>query len=402
MIPNPRFQPRMLSRGFTLIELSVSIGIISLIVTGAVFLVSLEVDTSRQSATIAKVLMLKRAIVGDPRIVTKESRTDFGYVGDMGSLPSSLQDLWLRGSQPAFTYDTARKTGAGWAGPYIDVGALELSDDLVSDAWGNGIAYVVQIGTSSTTGQQYRARIYSYGPDAAAGTADDISAEIYTTEMLSTVASYVRDSSGNPMPNVQVKMNYPASGALTTATTLSGSGGSYSFSGIPIGNRSLTVEPKLVYSEGSGVTLAGGDNVEFVMISYTCGTINSVTATFDTTAFYTKFLVGNNTVFNNTTNLAASGELVNFSSAIDVSWSGCGGGGTGLSQVYPVRIQSAFTQVPDQDIGAGASAGKSFRMKMNLFETLENGSGSSLDMTGTSFTVTFSNGAVATFTTVPQ
>lgn len=392
----------MSNRGFTLLELSVSIGIISLLVSGTVFLVSLEVDTARQSETIGKLLTLKRAIVGDPRIVTKESRTDFGYMGDMGSLPAQLSDLWIRGTKPVFSYDNAKRTGAGWAGPYMEVGPLEFSNELTLDAWGNPIQYLVQTGTSSVTGQEYRARIFSYGPDGTAGGGDDITSEIYTTEILSTVVSYVRDSSGNPMPNVPIKMNYPANGVLITASTSSGADGSYSFSGIPTGSRSVTIEPKLVYSEGSGVTTGGGDNVEFVMISFTCGTITSATATFDTTAFYKKFLVGNNTVFNNATNLAGSGELVTFSSAIDISWSGCGGGGTGLSQVFPARIQSAFTQLPDQDIGAGASAGKSFRMKMNLFETLENGTGTSVNMTGTSISVTFSNGSVATFSPIPQ
>jgi prepilin-type N-terminal cleavage/methylation domain-containing protein len=144
----------MSNRGFTLIELSLSLGILSVLATGAFLLISLEVDSSRQSETMAKVLMFKRAIVGDSRIVSKESRTDFGYVGDMGNLPNSLEDLWIKGSQPAFVYDDATKAGAGWAGPYVQLGVIEFASQLPLDAWGNAIQYVVQTGTSSVTGQE--------------------------------------------------------------------------------------------------------------------------------------------------------------------------------------------------------------------------------------------------------
>jgi hypothetical protein len=197
-------------------------------------------------------------------------------------------------------------------------------------------------------------------------------------------------------------MNYPVNGALTTAATSSSTNGSYSFSGVPFGNRSVTVEPGLVYAEGTAITFANGEDVEFVMISFTCGTITSVTPSLGTTAFFQQFRIGNTTLFNSTSNLAGSGELVTFSSPYDISWSGCGGGGVGLSEIFAVRVQSALTQVPDQNIGAGSSAGKSFRFSMNNFETLENGSGTRVDMSGQSISVTFSNGSSATFSPIPN
>jgi prepilin-type N-terminal cleavage/methylation domain-containing protein len=401
----------MSNRGFTLIELSVSLGILSVLATGAFLLISLEVDSSRQSETMAKLLMLKRSIIGDARIVTKESRTDFGFVGDMGTLPNSIENLWIKGSQPAFAYDNAKKAGAGWAGPYVQLGVLEFASQLPLDSWGNAIQYVVQTGTSSVTGQEYLGKVFSYGPDGDLGGGDDITTEIYTTEVLSKVASYVRDSSGNPMANIPVKMNHPSNGVLTTSSAISGPDGYYEFPGIPFGNRSITVEPKLVYSSGSAVTRGGAeDDVEFVVISFTCGSITSATVTIGdnplTAPFFEQFRVGNTTVFNGATpnpdNLAGTNELIDFNPDPDISWSGCGGGGTGLEHVFPIRIQSPFTQAPDQDIGIGASAGKTFRIRMNNFETLEDGTGSSVNMTGISFIVTFSNGAVATFSPVPD
>jgi hypothetical protein len=204
------------------------------------------------------------------------------------------------------------------------------------------------------------------------------------------------------MQNVSVKMNYPSSGALTTAGATSAAGGSYSFPEIPFGNRSITVEPTLVYSDGSAITESDGEDVEFVMISFTCGDITTATATTGITSFFEQFRIGNTTLFNSTSNLAGSGELVTFSSPYNVNWSGCGGGAVGLTETYPVRVQSALTQVPDQNIGAGRSEGKSFRVRMRNFETLENGSGNRMDMNGTSISVTFSNGAVTSFSPIPN
>lgn len=426
----------MKRRGFTLLELSVSIGIVSLIVTGTVLAIALEVDSSRQADTMEKIMLLKRAIVGDPRIVTKESRTDFGYAGDMGSLPAALSDLWIRPTGvPVFTYSSTAKTGAGWPGPYILVGPLEFANELTLDAWGNPLQYqrwqTAPFPTSSTTNQEYRAKIFSFGPDGGLGGGDDITAEIHTTEIFSKVLGYIRDSSGNPMPNVPVKIYYPVNGSLGLPVTTSAlSNGSYSFPDlpandpisarvayVPFGNRSITIEPKLVYSEGSGVTTgAGQDSIEFVVISYTCGTIYKAKAVFENEDnpgldYYTKVMVNNSTVFNNTTNLAASDEDVTFSQEININWSGCGVNNTSLSQTFPIRIQSPFTQVPDKDIGTGASAGKSFRIRIQSFESQDNGSGTALKMTGVSFTVTFyhkdalgtPNGtSIATFQTVPQ
>jgi prepilin-type N-terminal cleavage/methylation domain-containing protein len=392
----------MFQRGFTLIEVSVSIGIVALMVTGAVVLVSAEVDSLRVTDTIAKLSMVKHAIVGNPHIVTQETRTDFGYVGDMGSLPASLQDLWVKGSQPAWVYTATSKAGAGWAGPYVQLGPLDSTSSITGDAWGNPIQYQVQTGTSPVTGQEYRARIFSYGADGTTGGGDDLTVEIYTSEMLSTVLSYVRDSAGNPLQNVTVRMNYPSAGILTTSSTTSASGGAYSFSSIPFGNRSVTVEPKLVYADGSAITFSNGEDVEFVMISFTCGNITTATATMGVTSFYQQFRIANTTLFNNGSNMAGSGELVTFNSPYDVSWSGCGGGGVELKEIYPVRVQSAWTPLPDHNIGAGRSEGKSFRVRMLNFETLENGSGSRMDMNGQSISVTFSNGAAISFSPIPN
>src|SRR5438876_11266950 len=116
----------MSSRGFTLIETTLSLGILALVLTGGILLMFRNLSDNRAQDTLDKLIQFKRAIVGDPRIVTKESRTDFGYVGDVGNVPASLTNLWIQGSAPSFTFDPTSKLGAGWQGPYVPIGPVEL------------------------------------------------------------------------------------------------------------------------------------------------------------------------------------------------------------------------------------------------------------------------------------
>lgn len=77
------------------------------------------------------------------------------YLGDVGQLPTSLQDL----RQPP--------QGAGadkWRGPYLD-------QEVPKDPWSNN--YVLEQSTDNFNNP--RVLIYSMGPDLQQGTADDIS-----------------------------------------------------------------------------------------------------------------------------------------------------------------------------------------------------------------------------------
>jgi len=48
-----------------------------------------------------EIQMIKRAIVGNPELKSNGIRNDFGYVGEMGRLPTSLTELMSRGAQPS-------------------------------------------------------------------------------------------------------------------------------------------------------------------------------------------------------------------------------------------------------------------------------------------------------------
>jgi hypothetical protein len=387
-----------MSRGFTLVEATLSLGIIGLVLTGGILLTFRNVSDTRAQDTLDKLTQIKRAIVGDPRIVTKESRTDFGFVGDVGNVPASLNNLWIQGSIPSFTFDATAKLGAGWQGPYVPIGPIEFFNDIDKDAWGNSIQYSAAIGTSATTGQQYNARLISAGPDGAVGTSDDLTLEIYENEMTSQVVGYVRDANLNPLPGVSAKINYPSSGVLASQSVQTDASGAYSFSNIPTGNRSVEIEPLLVFVSGSASTSPnnGQYNVTFTVQNFNASnvTFDSFKAEYSVSggAWYESVRVGSTTVFSYTTNRAATGQLINFSgSPQTITGTGSISGAT-----IPLRVQSAFSQVPDQNIGQSAAKGGSVQITIGNFKNAQSGSGSTVNMTGISFKVTLCSGLSCT------
>ena len=92
--------PPMLERGFTLIEISVSVGIISLILTGSILLISSEFDSVRQAEYYRAGGHVQERDDRRSADCNEGIPHRFWLCGDMGSLPSSLQDLWIKGSQP--------------------------------------------------------------------------------------------------------------------------------------------------------------------------------------------------------------------------------------------------------------------------------------------------------------
>ncbi len=382
-------------RGFTLLEAVVSLGVITIVAAGAASVLSQPLEADREDETIQKLVSLRNAIVGDSRIVTKESRTDFGFVGSMGSLPVSLEDLWIRGAQPIFTFDTTLRMGSGWAGPYFSVLGVDEFFDIALDAWGNTIVYEVATGVSASTGQTYRARLISYGADADVGGGDDLTVEIYETEVFATVAGYVRDASGNPLTGVTAIINHPSSGSPATMTTQTDLTGAYSFSDVPFGNRSLEVKPALVYVAGTAFAKGGSSNdVEFVIQNFSANDIvmTNLNSEYDVTAFYEKIKIGNSTVFNDSSDRAASGETIIFSSSKTIK-----GTGSDTGIISSVRVQSGFTLALDQNVGQSAQAGATKRVKLENFKDVESGGGTDVDMTGISIQVTFSDGSIVIF-----
>jgi prepilin-type N-terminal cleavage/methylation domain-containing protein len=156
--------------GFTLLEVIIVIGIISLMVGILVPMVyrvweSQEIDTTKERMT-----KLKEAMVGNISQLSNWVRSNFGFVGDLGQLPPDFDAL--------ISYTNIN----GTFGPYLSGGIDPQS--FKKDAWGNNLIYNF---TTDTFGRRESATIKSLGADKAiggTGTAEDIQISIDSNEVF--------------------------------------------------------------------------------------------------------------------------------------------------------------------------------------------------------------------------
>lgn len=192
---------RVKEKGFTLIEMVVSLAIVAILAGIATPLIYQQITSDRIEETREEMKMIYQAIMGNP-----ESGT-YGYVGDIGSLPAGLNDLLAipAGVSPYATYKNG--VGYGWRGPY-----LNTQDNGIVDGWGHEYRYAQ---SPDGAGQ-----IRSAGPDGSFGNADDIlfpqnPVVIYGTLIVSTWIN------GIPNPaKTTVEIFYPQNGQEVTPTNL--------------------------------------------------------------------------------------------------------------------------------------------------------------------------------------
>lgn len=131
---NPRRFGLPVQPGFTLIELVMIIVVLGLVAAIVIPQMGGLSENSRVTATKSEMLMLKRAIIGNPSVVAGGRYFDVGFEGDVGHPPASLSDLGIKpDSIPA--YD--KSTRIGWNGPYVDTSGGEY----LTDAWGAAYIY---------------------------------------------------------------------------------------------------------------------------------------------------------------------------------------------------------------------------------------------------------------------
>ncbi len=202
------------TKGFTLIELVLVVVIMGILATVALKSLSTSVEQARLDATCEEMESLARAIVGDERLVSGGLRTDFGYVGDVGSLPPTLDALV---TNPGYST---------WNGPYIRANFNENTEDYKRDAWNELYTFNGGITISSNGGGNIVTKQF-------ANAASDL--------ISNSVAGIVRDSRlsppGDSASNVTITIQYPdGSGSLANSSTAPNSSGEFSFSNsIPIG-----------------------------------------------------------------------------------------------------------------------------------------------------------------------
>ena len=144
--------------GFTMIELVMVIVVMSALAAVSVPRINDFITNSKIQASKNEMLQIRAAISGTPDRTAGGRYVDRGYIGDVGALPSSLNDLITNPGLPAYDYFSR----TGWNGPYlVDNGTGEI----LRDAW--LVDYVLNVADST---------IRSFGPNKTdeSGTGDDI------------------------------------------------------------------------------------------------------------------------------------------------------------------------------------------------------------------------------------
>ena len=271
-------------KGLSLIEvviiLAVMVVLIAMLVPSTVQILT----AARRDVTLDEMENLKKAMIGDPNLKTSGVRSNFAYLGDMGNLPSTLDDLLTQGAQPAYAFNSSKGVGAGWRGPYITLGPGSDAASHRVDAFGNDYTYD---GTDYVNGQGQTvdAKVVSLGADGVAGGTgndEDVTLETLVAETTATVTGYGFDASGNPLDTTSVTINYPANGTLTSSSTTTDSAGFYQFTNIPFGIRSVSFNPRLLLVPGSVRTGSATNNVEFRVANFSTSdiTVSTFVATF--------------------------------------------------------------------------------------------------------------------------
>lgn len=209
--------------GYTLIEMVLVLVIIGIIATVGLNSLTAVNQTNRIEQTRAELDRLAVALVGNRALVSSGVRTDFGYVGDVGSLPPNLDALI---SNPG-GYAT-------WKGPYYgDEFSIDGSSSTFKlDAWGKAYTYSGGPTITSTGGATPLTR--NLAVSAGDLLYNDVTIVVYDLDRTPPGATY-RDS-------VRVVLSYPnGAGSVTNASIIPRADGSALFDSIPVGIHLLRV-----------------------------------------------------------------------------------------------------------------------------------------------------------------
>ncbi len=210
--------------GFGLIELTVVIIIVGILVAVAMQSATMIVQDARRVETEREMEMLAKAIVGDPAMLSNGHRTDFGYVGDVGSFPTNLQALY----ESPGGYST-------WDGPYILPGLVQDSTGFKMDEWGSLYNYSGGVTITST---------------GSGSTITEKVADAVTDYTLNTLNGSIRDANDSVpglvyLDSVDIKVTVPdGAGSNTTKSYSPDAAGSFTLDSLPVGTHPL----RLIYT----------------------------------------------------------------------------------------------------------------------------------------------------------
>ncbi len=219
-----RLQRLKSQNGYSLFELIMVMIVISVLTATSLRYMESSVDNSRVEETKVELNQFADGIIGDEQLISGNHRIDYGYVGDVGSLPISLSDLV---TNPGL---------ATWDGPYLhddfyaSSGASE--SEYLIDGWGKTYSYASSLNISSTGGSTTITKALANSTDAILN--NTLSFNIVDID-------YCPPGTTN-IDSVIFNLTYPnGSGGYQTDSKFPSAGGFVEFISIPIGQQTLEV-----------------------------------------------------------------------------------------------------------------------------------------------------------------
>jgi prepilin-type N-terminal cleavage/methylation domain-containing protein len=252
-------------RGFTLIEILMTIAILAVVTVMSLIPINNSIDEGRFQETVQKMQTIRIAILGDLSLTENGTRTNFGFLGDIGAIPSAGQGIAGLIANPglnAWSLNSVARFAAGWNGPYLT--SAQAGANFTKDGWGRTFIYS-PAATPPT--------IESYGADGVVGGTgfnSDIVVELPLNLQSATVDGFVSVSAKPYSGDADIEINYPdGTGALTSSTVslVPADKGHFTFNGIPLGQRSVTayLPNKAAATQTLGPALVTIDSNHFVI-----------------------------------------------------------------------------------------------------------------------------------------
>ncbi len=241
------------NKGFTLVELVLSLTLFSFFSIISISYISKSIDEKNFHLTIKKLNLIRDALVGQNQVSLVNTKQKFGYIGDIGGLPTAIETLGALQVKPAgqsvWAANSTHRIAFGWSGAYLQDTTLDGSD--LKDAWGNNFVY------SPATIPPLVTSLGADGLVGGSGFDEDINFRVPWHISFSNVHGFILDGGAPWSGTAEVEINFPdGAGALSQVTTnlVPSDNGYFVFNNIPQGTRSATI---YIPSKGSPVSTIG-------------------------------------------------------------------------------------------------------------------------------------------------